>query len=216
MGTSRSRLLSCVLLCCAITLAGAAPGWPAAAPNESAGAGALPNPPRRGAEHAVVTIVEYADFHCRFCAMSARTLRNLLKLYPTQVRLEFRHFSIAGRPSDRLAHEAAMAAQEQGKFWEMHDLLFANPNRMMGEHLLEYAQQLNLDMAAFTEALDSRRYRQRVIEEAQEARRAGVRATPTFVINGTTVIGSQDLAQFRALVEAELARLAPPAAQPSP
>lgn len=211
-----ARLLGSLLLLSAIALVGAAPGWPATAPSPPAGEDEPLDPPRRGAPNGAVTVVEFADFHCSYCATSARTLRTLLKLYPTQVRLEFRHFSVSPRPRDRLAHEAAMAAQAQGKFWEMHDLLFANPTRLTRDHLLEYARELDLDMAAFAEALDSRRYRQHVIRETEQGRRAGVRATPTFLINGTPVIGAQALHQFRMVVETELAKLAPPAGPPSP
>ena len=214
--TTRFWLLCCILLAPATDLLFVGRAWAADAPSQPIAAGDMADAPIRGPATGPVTIVEYADFHCSYCAKSARTLRTLLKVYPTQVRWVFKHFSLSDRPSDLIAHEAAIAAQEQGKFWEMHDLLFANPTRLRREHLFEYAQQIDLDMVAFTEALGSRRHRERVIQETEQARRAGIRATPTFLINGTPVIGAQDLSLFRMRVEAELARLASPTPRASP
>ncbi len=171
--------------------------------------------PSLGPESAPVTIVEFADFECPYCAQASRALKRLLQIYPTQVRWVFQHYPLHGHNDAPLAHEAALVAHEQGKFWEMHDLLYANQNRLKRGDLLRYANQLNLDMSSFTEALDTRRLRRRVARDVREGRRLNVGATPTYFINGKRMVGARSLAEFRQQIETELAGLIPPAPPPS-
>jgi protein-disulfide isomerase len=168
--------------------------------------------PSRGPANAPVTIVEFADFQCPFCAQGARTLRRLQNLYPTQVRLVFKHFPLRGSEGSRLAHEASVAAEAQGKFWEMYTLLMANQTAHDRESLLGYADELGLDRAAFRNRLEEQRQRGRVLRDVIEGRRLGVIGTPTYFVNGRRLVGARGLGEFRSLVDEELAAAAAPAA----
>jgi protein-disulfide isomerase len=165
-----------------------------------------------GPKNAPVTIVEFADFQCPYSAQASRTLKGLLLRYPNQVRWVFKHYPLRIHPGAPLAHEAALAAGEQGKFWEMHDLLFRNQNRLNRHDLVAYAAELNLDLTAFREALESRRLRHRVVRDLNEGRRhLQVGVTPTFFINGKRVAGARPLSELRQLIERELSALTSPA-----
>ena len=158
--------------------------------------------PALGPVNAPVTIVEFGDFQCRFCARGARALRRLQATNPDRVRWVFKHYPLSSaHPEAPLAHEAAIAAQQQGKFWEMHERLFQN-RRLRSEDLLGYAQESGLDMAAFKEALDTRRYRPQVIRDQREGRRLQVFGTPTYFVNGIRIIGARTTAEFSTLVDA--------------
>jgi protein-disulfide isomerase len=139
-----------------------------------------------GPEHAPVVLVEYGDFECPTCKQAAPTVRMLLERFAGRVRLVFRHFPLEqAHPHALAAAEAAESAGEQGKFWEMHDLLFANQEHLTVRHLQGYAERLGLDMARFTAEMDDHVYLQRVREHQSGARRSHVRGTPGFFVNGT-------------------------------
>jgi protein-disulfide isomerase len=157
-----------------------------------------------GAIEAPVTIVEFSDFECPFCGKVAPVIGELLKAYPNQIRLIFKHKPLPIHPHAALAHEAALAAEEQGKFWEMHDLLFANQKRLERADLLEYAKQLNLDVVVFQQALDSHRYKPVIEQNLAEARGLGVDGTPTCFVNGRKIIGARSLAAFKGLIDEAL------------
>jgi len=138
-----------------------------------------------GASHAPVTIVEYGDFECPNCKQAAPALKLLLERFAGRVRVVFRHFPLEEvHPHALAAAEAAECAGGQGKFWEMHDLLFANQDHLKTNQLHSYAERLQLDMARYTSEMDDEVYRQRIREQMDGARRSGVRATPTFFVNG--------------------------------
>lgn len=103
-----------------------------------------------------------------------------------------------------LAAEAALAADEQGKFWEYHDLLFANQQALDRPSLEKYAEQLGLNMAKFRAALDSGKFKERVDREAAEGDKVGAGGTPTFFINGYKLVGAQPIDQFKKLIDQEL------------
>jgi protein-disulfide isomerase len=103
-----------------------------------------------------------------------------------------------------LAHEAALAAAAQGKFWEMHDLLFSGQDKLTREDLIAKAQQLNLDVRRFTKDLDSHRFKSAVDSDLQEANRLGVDGTPFFFINGHAISGAVDLPTLKKLIDAAL------------
>ncbi|HZY31591.1 MAG TPA: thioredoxin domain-containing protein [Candidatus Methylomirabilis sp.] len=172
--------------------------------------------PALGPEIAPVTIVEYSDFQCPYSARGSLTLKRLLQLYPGRVRWVFKHFPLRIHPDAPLAHEAALAAHEQGKFWEMRDLLLSNQGRLKRDDVLSYARQLGLDMPAFANDLDSRRLRSRVLRDTLQGRSLRVDTTPTYFINGKRVIGARPLSAFQQVIERELARatVTPPAAPP--
>lgn len=138
-----------------------------------------------GPEHAPVTVVEYGDFECPTCKQAAPSLKLLLQRFPEQVRLVFRHFPLEEvHPHALCAAEAAEVASAQGKFWEMHDLLFDNQLHLRRAQLRSYAERLNLDLARYTAEMDDDIYRQRIREHIDGGRRSGVRGTPGIFLNG--------------------------------
>jgi protein-disulfide isomerase len=160
--------------------------------------------PAKAAAYAPVSIIEFSDFECPFCGQVAPFVQELLRAYPKQVRFIFKHNPLPMHTHAALAHEAALAAAEQGKFWEMHDLLFANQKNLEMQSLLEYAKQLNIDVATFQKALESHRYRPQVEQDVAEAKGLGVTATPTFFVNGRKAVGAQSLDSLKGLVDQAL------------
>lgn len=138
-----------------------------------------------GAAHAPVTVVEFGDFECPNCKQAAPAVQLLLEKFAERVRFVFRHFPLVEvHPHALLAAQAAEAASAQGKFWEMHDLLFENQAHLKPQQLHGYAERLGLDMARYTAEMDDEIYLQRVREHMESARQSAVRGTPTFFING--------------------------------
>ncbi len=138
-----------------------------------------------GPDHAPVTIVEYGDFECPNCKQAAPAVKLLLERHAERVRLVFRHFPLEEvHPHALHAAEAAEIAGAQGKFWEMHDLLFENQRHMKQRQLHGYAERLGLDMARYTAEMDGEIYRQRIREHQKSGDESGARGTPTFFVNG--------------------------------
>jgi protein-disulfide isomerase len=153
-----------------------------------------------GPAHAPVVVVEYGDFECPNCKLAAPTVKLMLERYANQVQFAYRHFPLEqAHPHALLAAEASECAGSQGKFWEMHDLLFANQTHLKPRHLHGYAEQLGLDMARYTAEIDDHVYLQRVREHVDGGRRSHVRGTPGFFVNGAI----QDVSfGMRALMDA--------------
>jgi len=165
--------------------------------------------PVRGAADAPVTIVAFSDFQCPFCARSLQTIETIGKSYPGRVRLVFKHFPLVMHTQAPLAHRAALAADAQGKFWEMHDLLFTHQNAVGRDDLVRYASMLGLDETKFAKDLDdTARYAAVVERDVIEGKRAGVDGTPIFFINGERLEGAQPFTAFKAVIDRELARTA--------
>ena len=160
--------------------------------------------PSRGPADAAVTIVEFADFECPFCATAGATLQRLLEVYPQEVRVVFKHAPLPVHPRALLAHRAAAAAAAQGKFWEMHDLLFRSQDRLGREDLTDHARSLGLDLEAFERGLDAPEFAALVEADRVLAGRLGIAGVPSFFINGRYVAGAQPYDLFRELVEDEL------------
>jgi protein-disulfide isomerase len=141
-----------------------------------------------GDPHAPITVVEYGDFECPICKQSAPAVKLLLQRFQNAVRIVYRHFpQEAVHPHALQAAEAAECAGAQGRFWEMHDLLFENQSHLSLKHLHAYAQQLSLDIARFTAEMDDGVYRQRIREHLDSGRASHVRATPGFFVNGVII-----------------------------
>ena len=166
--------------------------------------------PARGPADAPITIIEFSDLQCPFCARVTPTLQELLKQYPNQVRWVFKSFPLDFHADSPLAHSAAMAAARQGKFWEMHDLIFAGQQNMKRDSLLAEARSLNLDMARFTTDLDSDELKHLVALDRRDGMGLGVSGTPAFFINGKPFSGAMPLDQFQAVINNELASLGKP------
>lgn len=138
-----------------------------------------------GVFHAPVTVVEYGDFECPDCKQAAPGVKLLLQRFPGRVRLVYRHFPLDEvHPHALKAALAAEAAAGQGKFWPMHDLLFDNQRHLKPAQLRSYAERLELNMMRYDAEMAEERYLQRVREQIEGGERSGVRATPTFYVNG--------------------------------
>ncbi len=142
------------------------------------------NSPIKGSEKAPVTIVEFSDFQCPYCANLQPTLRDVLNAYPKEVRLVFKHYPLPFHPQAMNAVKAAEAAREQGKFWEMHDLIFNNFNKLTEQSFGDFAQQLGLNMEKFSADFTSGKYDQQIQQDMMLARSSDVNGTPTLFING--------------------------------
>ena len=184
----------------------------ASSPVERAGTGSLvkSGPARlngaavRGSPTAKVTIVEFSDFQCPFCAQSLPTLQQLLKEYDGKIKLVFKHFPLEFHSDALLAHQASLAAGEQGNFWEMHDRIYASQRAMKRNDLIRIAQELGLKMDQFLADLESERLLAAIEADKKEAFRLGVNGTPTFLINGRPFVGARPLADFRRAIEEAL------------
>ena len=163
--------------------------------------------PAKGPANAPVTIVEFSDFHCPFCKRVNPTLDTIAQRYGDRVRIVFRDFPIDQlHPGARKAHEAARCANEQGKFWAYHDMLFDKAPRATPEDLKTYARDLKLDVAAFDRCVASGKYVEAVRKDNEEGARLGVSGTPAFFINGRLVSGAQPLEAFVQVIDDELTR----------
>jgi len=176
----------------------------------------LAHAPTRGPATAPISLVEFSDFECPYCAVTAPVVRQLLLAYPSQVRFAFKHYPLPMHKDSPLAHEAALAAGDQGKFWEMHDLLFATQDKLTRDDLIAKAKQLHLDVPRFTQDLDTHRFKPQVEQDRQEGNRLGVDGTPFFFINGHAISGGASLADFKHLIDAVLKETAAPIATPVP
>jgi Na+/H+ antiporter NhaA len=157
----------------------------------------------RGPEDAPVTIVEYADFECPYCGRAEPALRELLAEFGDDLRYVFRHLPLPDvHPRAELAAEASEAAGKQGRFWEMHDLIFAHQDALRPTDLVEYATQLELDTTRFERELRRNEYAARIARDTESAEMSGVTGTPTFFVNGHRHQGAYDLATLEAVVRA--------------
>src|SRR6185295_17234955 len=153
--------------------------------------------PVRGPKGAPVTIVEYSDFQCPFCSRAVEVIKQLDASYKDKFRIAYKHQPLQQlHPNAQLAAEAAMAAHEQGKFWEYHDKLFANQRALDQPSLEKYAQEIGLDINKFKSA---------VANDSAEGFKVGADATPTFFVNGRMVQGA-DYNQIKAIMDDELAK----------
>lgn len=140
--------------------------------------------PTKGPEAAKVVIVEFADFECSYCAAAAPTLDQVFHHHEKDVRFVFKHLPLSMHPHAEGAARAAIAAQAQGKFWEMHDVLFANGKRLEREDLDGYAKGLQLDFDRFTADFDSAATSERLRQDRELADKLKIRGTPTLFVNG--------------------------------
>jgi protein-disulfide isomerase len=167
--------------------------------------------PFKGPADAPVTIVEFSDFQCPFCSRVNPTLTRLRDRFGDSIRIVFRDLPIQQiHPQAAKAAEAASCANEQKKFWEMHDVLFANQQALDVPSLKKHAATIGLDAAAFEKCLDSGKYAADWQKDSADAAAAGVQSTPAFFINGRAVIGAQPYEAFADVVAEELGRLGRP------
>ena len=160
--------------------------------------------PMRGPADAKVTIVEFSDFQCPYCAKAIGEVNQVLAKYPKDVRLVFKQYPLDIHSQAGVAAEAALAAQAQGKFWEMHDRLFANFRAINRDRILAWAKEAGLDMTRFQADLNGHKYASRVASEEKQGNEAGVEGTPTFFINGKRLNASFELGTVAPLIAQEL------------
>jgi protein-disulfide isomerase len=173
-------------------------GWAASAAAQDAPRFTADPAMTRGPAAAPVTIFEWSDYECPFCKRAQETE------FPDTVRLVFKDFPLRSHPNALPAALAARCAGAQDRYWEYHDLLFVGQPDLSRDDLIGYARRLGLDTPAFTECLDSSRFRDAVLADQREGREAGVRATPTFFINQRKIEGALSLDAFRAAVRQAL------------
>lgn len=162
--------------------------------------------PSKGPPTAKVTIVEFSDYECPFCVKAEETMKAVLAAYPEKIRLVYRDFPLPMHSKAPKAAEAAQCAGDQGKFWEMHDRLFAANGKIDVPDLKAYAREIGVDGAKFDSCLDSGN-KAKVVEANRKAgEEAGVTGTPAFFINGRVLSGAQPADAFKAIIDQELAK----------
>ncbi|HTA18446.1 MAG TPA: thioredoxin domain-containing protein [Polyangia bacterium] len=162
--------------------------------------------PSKGPATAKVNIVEFSDFQCPFCSRVVPTIQQIEKAYPNDVRIFFRHNPLPFHPNAPLAAEAAVAAQAQGKFWEMHDKMFANQQNILRPDLEKYAGEIGLDVGKFKEALDKGTGKATVQADLAAGQKIGVQGTPNFYIDGINLAGAQPFDEFKKVIDKEIDR----------
>ena len=151
-----------------------------------------------GQLNAPVKIIIYSDFECPYCADFSQAIKQTEQAFGDKVAVAFRHYPLAGHPEAETAAEASECAAEQGKFWGMHDKLFADnmAGRMSPEQFKADAVDLSLDAEKFNQCLDSGKYKAKVAEQLAEGKRVGVTGTPTFFLNGLIYPGAYPFEDF--------------------
>ncbi len=170
-------------------------GAPAAAggPRVDVKVAVRPDDPARGGARPRVTVIEFSDFQCPFCSRAVPAVEEVEQAFGKDVRIVWKHMPLAFHANAMPAALAAEAARAQGKFWEMHDKLFANQQALSESIYAQYAKELGLDVARFEADRNAPATRKRVEEDLAAAGAAGVTGTPTFVVNGEVVVGSGGL-----------------------
>src|SRR5882724_2993317 len=188
---------------------------------EQAKVSVMLNPPRvevavdsarvRGNPKAKVMIVEFSDFQCPYCGRVEGALKSVLAKHQDTVALAFRDYPLTQiHPFAQGAAEASRCAGEQGKFWEYHDLLFADQGNLDRNGLIAKAAKLQLDAKQFDACISSEKFKAAIQQDNQEGMRAGVNGTPGFFINGVFLSGAQPEAVFEKAIEDQLATVASP------
>jgi protein-disulfide isomerase len=160
--------------------------------------------PARGPANAPVTIVEFSDFQCPYCGREVPVIERLMKEYDGRVRLVFRHYPLDFHPFAQKAAEAGACAQDQGKFWELHDKMFGNQSKLAVDDLKTYAKQVGLDASKFDKCLDSGEKKTLVEDDQKAGSAAGVSGTPAFFINGLFINGAQPYEVIKQTVDREM------------
>jgi protein-disulfide isomerase len=166
-----------------------------------------PTDPVKGPASAPITIVEFSDYQCPFCARVNPTLDQVRQTYGDKVKIVFKDFPLPNHPQAPKAAEAGHCAGEQGKYWELHDRMFANQQALQPAQLKEYATAVGLDMNAFNQCLDSGKHAGRVVENMKSGEALGVGSTPTLYVNGRPIVGAQSFEYFKSVIDEELARV---------
>jgi len=160
--------------------------------------------PAKGPANAKITIVEFSDFQCPYCIKAIGHLDAALKAFPKDVRLVYKHFPLDSHGQARMAAQASLAAELQGKFWPMHDRLYAQSRQISRMNVLNWAKELGMDMPKFVAALDSAAVKGQVDRDVADGDRIGVQGTPTVFLNGKKYQGALDPGVFLPVLTKEL------------
>jgi len=161
----------------------------------------LEKSPVRGPKDAPVTIVEFSDFQCPFCAEAKPLLEQVLQAYPKDVKLVFKQFPLSSIHDNAVAAaKATVAAGHQGKFWEMHDILFANNRELSYDKLKEYAGKIGLNVPLWEEDYQALDVQQAISRDLRTGKAADVDGTPAFFVNGRRVM-DRSFDTFKTMIE---------------
>ncbi|MBU0957575.1 MAG: DsbA family protein [Nanoarchaeota archaeon] len=150
-----------------------------------------------------IEIIEFSDFQCPACERIQPVVEEVLEVYGNDVKIYFRNFPLSIHENGFNSALAGACANEQGKFWEMHDKLYENQNNLDVDSLKSYAVELELNSEEFDSCLDDKKYEQEILKDLSDGRKANVKGTPTFYINGKKVSGVS-FESFRGGIEGEL------------
>ena len=164
--------------------------------------------PVMGPANAPITLVEFSDFQCPYCSKAVAQINATLKAYPNDVRLIFKQYPLDSHPAAAISAAASLAAHRQGKFWPMHDVMFANRSKLSRQSFLAWAKEIGLDMNRFTADLDSDAIRKDVLRDQADGDKAGVEGTPTVFLNGQRYNGDLAPDAIKSVIDGELKRLA--------
>ena len=172
---------------------------------------ALGDAPQKGPDEAKVTIVEWSDFQCPFCGRVMPTMKQIESTYGSDVRVLFKHNPLSFHPNAPFAAQAAIAAQKQGKFWEMHDKLFeANnsqkPDALAKDKVEQMAKDIGLDFTRFQRDVDAPETAEQIRADQAQASKLGANGTPHFFVNGARVSGAMPFESFKTVIDAQLKR----------
>jgi protein-disulfide isomerase len=156
----------------------------------------LDGSPAKGPDAAAITLVEFADFECPHCGEFAPLLDKLVDHHKAEVRFVFKNYPLAGHPHADIAARAAVAAGEQGKFWEMHHALFANQRHLEQTDLDSYAKELGLDVGRFHADMQSQKTTDRIAKDKKLGEDLQIQGTPSIFVNGRSYDGHQDLDEW--------------------
>lgn len=157
--------------------------------------------PAKGPADAKVTIIEFSDFQCPYCKRGRDTMDEVAKSYPKDVKIVFKHYPLPFHKEAEPAAKAAWAAQQQGKFWEFHDALFNNQDKLGTDFYLATAKELKLDEAKFKADMNSEAASKQVKEDAEIGSKNGIQGTPGFFVNGVAVKGAYPASHFKQIVD---------------
>jgi len=162
--------------------------------------------PVRGDPDAKIAVIEFSDFQCPYCGRAVSLLDQISKTYGNKVKIVFKHLPLSIHPKAPAAHAAAEAAHRQGKFWQMHDKIFADQEGMSPERYEQYAKEIGLDMARFKRDVADASIKKRIDADAAEAEQLGVTGTPAFFVDGRYLPGAVPFERIKVLLDESLGK----------
>ncbi len=163
---------------------------------------AVGDAPTKGDDDAPLTLIEFSDFTCGFCSAAAKVMGQLAKSYKGKIRIAFKNFPLS--QGNYSIAQAALAAHQQGKFWEFHDLVFANQKKVDRQSLIQHAQALELDIALFKQTMDSPATKAQVESDQKQGRALGLQGTPSFFLNNKPLGSVQGFDAFKKILNKAL------------